>query len=110
MPSGFLRDAEIAPDFVAADSVLAGDKQPNSGKPLFQPDGAFLEDGSGLQCESLPLARFVFPVAFPDAGLFEPSDALASTTGTLHDSVRPAQLNHERLAVLEIREVDDRFL
>jgi hypothetical protein len=110
MPCGLLRDAEIAADFVAADAVLAGDKQPYGGKPLFKSDRAFLEDGSSLQCEGLTLTSFVLAIALPNAVLFKSADTLRSAPGALHHAIRPTQFDHEHFAVLEIGEVQDSFL
>ena len=45
-------------------------------------------------------------VALPDAPSFKPSDFLSAARRTLHNAIRPAELNHELTAILELRKVD----
>jgi hypothetical protein len=43
-PRGFLGDAQIAGQFVAADAVLAVDEHPHGGQPLREGNRGILED------------------------------------------------------------------
>ena len=52
VPCRLLGDSEVAGNFVAADTVLAGNEQPHGGEPLLKSDGAVLKNGASLQGES----------------------------------------------------------
>jgi hypothetical protein len=53
-PGCFLRNSKIAGHLVAANSVLAIGKHPDSGKPLVQWNGRILKDASGFDGELFP--------------------------------------------------------
>ena len=67
-----------------------------------------LEDGPSLERKGLAFARFMLGVALPDAGVFQPSNLLSAAARADDRTSEPAQFDHELLAVLELREVDDR--
>ena len=49
-------------------------------------------------------------VAFPNTRLGQIRYLLRSAARTLHDAIRPSQVDHDCFAILEIIKVDDRFL
>jgi hypothetical protein len=49
-------------------------------------------------------------ITLPDASLGKPDDMIGTAMRATHNAIGPAQLNHERLAVFEILEVNDGFL
>lgn len=106
-PSGLLGDPQIAGQFTGANAVLAVHHKPESREPLFQRDRRVFKDRASLQRE---LGNRMPGVAFPDAILGKVSDLLRATMRTFHLAIGPAQEHHERLAVLEVAEVDYGFM
>jgi len=104
-PCGLLGNAKSSVDLVGTDAVFAVEQHPDSGKPLFKSNRGVLENGSGLQREC---RAGVARVALPHATLCKVCDLFGSARRTLHLPVRPAEINHELSAMLEIREVDYR--
>src|ERR1700722_9533060 len=110
VPSRLLGDSQVAGDFVAADTVLAGHQEPHGRQPLFKRDRRVLENRSGLEREGLSVTGFMLGVALPHASFGQPSDLLSAAPRTFHFAIRPAKFDHKRLALLEIGEVQDGFL
>ncbi len=104
-PSGLLRDAQIARDFVARNAVLAIRQQPDDGQPFVESDGRILEDGSDLGAELTPR---MFDAALPASLIGEKRDSLATARRAFH-AVRPANLDHHLQAHIGIGEVADRI-
>src|SRR6185312_5964735 len=94
VPCRLLGNPEIASNFIAADAVLAGNKQPHSRKPLFKGDSAVLEDSAGLQGEG---GARMLRVALPYAGFLKVGDLLRAATRTFYNAIRPTKLYHEVL-------------
>src|SRR5207248_2379234 len=88
-PRGFLGDAKIAGDLVAADAVLAVDEHPHRGQPLRERDRAVLEDAADLDGELLPAT-----LALPDAPGGHVGALLALTVRAF-DTAWPAQTRDE---------------
>lgn len=103
-PCRLLRNAKPAMQFIGTDAVLAIQKHPCSRKPLLKGDGAVLENGASLERER---RTDVTRVALPDPPLFKVSDFLSAARRALHDAIRPAELDHELTAILELREVQN---
>src|SRR6266566_3106782 len=106
MPCGLLAHGQIAADFVATDTVLAGDKQPDGGQPLGERQRGILNDGPSFQGK---LCERMLTVALPYSCLREVRDVLGTALWALHYAIRPAQFHHEVLAVLELSEVEYSF-
>ena len=106
-PRGFLRDFQIAGDLVTADAVLAVHNEPHSAEPFIEADRRILENRSNLERK---LAARMRVGATPDASARHISDLFGLTIRALHLVVRPANFDHEFLAVLEIAEINDRAL
>jgi hypothetical protein len=70
-PSRLLGYADGLSYFVRADAVLAVHNLPDREQPLIQRNRGVFEDGSGFQAEARAI---MFPIAFPDSGIFKPSD------------------------------------
>ena len=104
-PCGLLRDTKAAMDFIATDAVFAVDDKPCGREPLFQGERRIFKDGPGLEREAGP---GVVGVALPHAGVCEPRYVVGTAMGAFHHSVRPAQLDHELAAMLEVGEIEDR--
>jgi len=104
-PCGLLRDSQTPVDLIAADTVFAVDDKPRGWEPLLQWQRGILKDGPGFQREA---GLEVIPVALPYAGLRQPRYTLGTAMRAFHHAVRPAQLDHELAAMLEIGEVQNR--
>ena len=105
-PSGLLRDAEIAVNLVAADSVLAIHDHPDRGHPLVQTDGRVLHHGSGLERE---LRSVVLLAAVPAVVLLKEENVL-TTAAWACDAISPAPSDKVLTAVDRITEVQNSFL
>jgi hypothetical protein len=104
-PRRLLGYTKPAMNFVARDTVLAGNNQPCRREPLLQRNRAVLENGSGLECER---GAFMLRVALPHASLGKPRNVIRTAARAGYDAIRPAKFNHELAAVLEIGEVQNR--
>lgn len=101
-PCGFLGNAQVAGDFVAADAVLAVHEQPHRGQPLGERNRAILENAADLDGELFPA---VF--ALPDpAGLHE--RAINRFAVRAADAIRPAEGRDELSRHVHVREIGDR--
>src|SRR5437016_2017505 len=87
-------------------AVLAVQKHPNRWKPLLQRDWGVFKNSAGLQRET---RLRMWHVALPDALFRKPSDLLRLANGTRHFAIRPAKVNHELAAMLEVGKVQDRL-
>ena len=98
-PCGFLGDADVARNFVAAHAVLAVDEQPHGGQPPRQGNRAVLEDAPNLDAELLPA---VF--ALPDTARFDVGriDRIAVRAT---DAIGPAQAGDEAGRYVHVCEV-----
>lgn len=105
-PSGLLRDADSAVDFVRTDAVLAVRHHPNCHEPLVQTEGRVLEDGSDLDAE---LTARVCALTLPLALIRQKGNVRASARRA-DDAVRPAAGNQVVKAVIRIREEYDCLL
>ena len=103
-PSGLLGDTETTMDFITADAVFAGDDNPRGREPLFERDRRVLKNGPGLEREA---GHRVASIAFPHALLCQPRNAIRTTLRAFHHALRPAQLDHELAAMLEVGEVEN---
>ena len=105
-PCSFLSHAKRAVKLPRANAVLVVDDHPDRWQPLIQTERRVLEYRSGFQAE---LRAIVLAVALPDTGLFEIDHVTGIASRATHNAIRPAKLNHEFAAVLEVFEVDNRF-
>src|SRR5439155_17919330 len=99
-----LHDAQITPDFIATDSVLAVGKQPDSGEPLIHSKRGVLENGADFQSELL-LASLTLPT-MPAS---DKPMLLGGAMKASHLAFGPAQLDRIREATFRIGEVFNRF-
>jgi hypothetical protein len=106
-PRGLLGHPKGAPEFVAADAVLAVGDEPQGRKPLLERDWRVLKDGSDLQRE---LRLGVFGVALPAADARHVGDVLGAAMRTAHNTIGPADFADRLMAVLVIAEEQDRLL
>jgi hypothetical protein len=106
-PSRLLGNLEILVKLVRTNPVFAINEKPCRRKPFLKRNRRVLKDGARLQRER---GRRVIGVALPNAALRKPRDVGRSAYCTSNFAVRPAKLHHEAAAVLEIGEVEDRFL
>src|ERR1700761_2201721 len=104
-PSGLLGDAKGAVKLVGANTVFAVTKHPQSAKPLIEPDGGILENGSDLDGELLLAA-----LAEPNLASADERMLLRAATGARYHAIRPAKLLRVFKAAFGIAEVDDGFL
>ncbi len=105
-PRGFLSDAQGAPDFVGADSVLAIGNHPNGDKPLVERKRRILKDSPDFDRE---LFAEMLAFAFPHPPSRDKADFFASAGGAFNP-VRPSPSDHEVEAVVGIGEVNDGLL
>src|SRR6266567_497479 len=61
-PCRLLSDSQVAPHFIRANSILAVDEHPKSGKPFVERDSGVLENRSNLDAE-LVVTLFALPAA-----------------------------------------------
>ncbi len=104
-PSGLLRDAQSACDFIGTDSVLAIHDEPHRNHPLVHAERGILKDGSDFDGE-----LFLTSLAEPkstrrDEGVLRRIAARAS-----HFARRPAQRHRIVESLLRVREKADCFL
>src|SRR6266849_4121162 len=103
-PCGFLSDAKSAANLVRANAVLAVRNHPNGHEPLVERQGRIFHDGSDLDGE-LPMVVDV--LALPLPLILKEHGILASASGAGHNTIRPAQLDHELEAVIGVGKVND---
>src|ERR1035438_9239217 len=106
-PRRFLSDAEVAPDFVTADAVLAIDQEPYGGEPFFQRKRRILKNRADLERE---LLAWVWTVAAVYLGVLEVCHLVRSTLGTADLAIGPTDGDHELATVFEVAEELDGLL
>jgi len=103
-PSGLLSNLQSPMEFVRTDTVFATSDQPYSTEPLFKGDWRVLEYRAGLQRER---GACMFGIALPHTLFRKPCELIRSAARALHDTIGPAQSNHELAAMVEVREPED---
>jgi hypothetical protein len=88
-PAGFLGDAKVARQFVAADAVLTVDEHPQRWEPLVEADRRILEQTTDLDRE-----LFLAASALPDHAGFQEGDFLRFAMRAC-DAVRPTECRHK---------------
>ncbi len=106
-PCGFLRDAKIAGNLVAADSVLASSEHPRCRKPFVQAQRRILIDAANLD-RKLPMVMST--LALPFALSRQESYIGATAYWTRNDTIRPAFMGQILDAGIGVIKQDDRFL
>lgn len=105
VPSGLLRYAEGAADFMGTNAVLRASDQPETGKPLVERKRGILKDRPLLNAEML----VALPAA-PRAALWLIHRVLGFAFRAFGLSIRPTKLREELDAKVLIRKELDRFL
>lgn len=85
-PSGLLRNADSAVEFVGRYAILAGHNLPHSHQPFVDTEGRILKDGSSLRGE---LAGIVARAPLASAILLQESNVFAATARAF-SAIRPA--------------------
>jgi hypothetical protein len=106
-PRGLLGHFQGARQLVAADAVLAVDDEPQRREPLLQRERGILEHGPDLERELRPRVSFV---AFPHARRFEVLHASRAAARALNRAARPPKRDDSVVAVLVVREEQNRLL
>lgn len=99
-PRRLLSDTERPSKFVGRDAVLAVGDEPNSRKPLVEPERGILEDSSDLERELLLAA-----LALPNLAGGDERGVAMPATGADDLAIRPAEIQNEVERPIGIREV-----
>jgi hypothetical protein len=106
-PRGFLGHSQSAGEFIAADAVLGTSDQPERRQPLLKRHGGILEQSADLERE---LRLGMVRVALPATGVLHVGDVLGPAMRATNETIGPAHFDHDPVAVLVVREEDDRVL
>jgi hypothetical protein len=104
-PSALLSNTQGARGFVRADSVLAIDDLPDSGKPLVEAERRILEDGSDLYAELSPIMP---DTALPAALVRKEPDSRAPTRRAVYGAIWPPHRDHKLKADIRVFEESNR--
>jgi hypothetical protein len=105
-PSGLLRDADCAMDFVTAHTVFAVSDHPNRSQPLVKAKRRVFKNRSRFNRE---LTASVCALALPLALIRQKANVLTPARRA-DNAIRPAARDHVVKAVVGVREIDNRFL
>jgi hypothetical protein len=93
-----------APGYLAgANTILAINHEPHCSKPLIQPDGTVLKNGSNLDGVLLAAG-----LALEQVTCLEPREPTTATTRAFN-AIRPPKWQHEKDAIIDAGEVLDRL-